>query len=198
MKNVFCIGPNKTGTTSLKQACNLLGIQNAHSSEPFSFLRSILHNINSGKKILHRFKVPGFFADIWCPRPSTGVISYYTSFQFKKYVIKKVAEEYPDTIFINNRRLLNTWLDSRERHVKAPKPDWYWNQPMRWEEVDRKSWFDEWWEMENGYLPLFREMGIPYHEIDVCDGDGWEELCRILDCPVPDLPFPRENEGAGK
>jgi hypothetical protein len=41
-------------------------------------------------------------------------------------------------------------------------------------------------------------MGLPYNEIDVCNGDGWEELCRILDCPIPDLPFPRENEGAGK
>jgi hypothetical protein len=24
--------------------------------------------------------------------------------------------------------------------------------------------------------------------------DGWEPLCKILDCPVPDEPFPRAND----
>ncbi len=24
-------------------------------------------------------------------------------------------------------------------------------------------------------------------------GDGWENLCRFLDKPVPDTPFPRSN-----
>jgi sulfotransferase family protein len=27
-------------------------------------------------------------------------------------------------------------------------------------------------------------------------GDGWEPLCRFLDCPVPDTPFPRANSTA--
>lgn len=27
-------------------------------------------------------------------------------------------------------------------------------------------------------------------------GDGWEPLCRALDVPVPDLPFPHENSTA--
>jgi hypothetical protein len=25
--------------------------------------------------------------------------------------------------------------------------------------------------------------------------DGWEPLCKILDCPVPDEPFPHANKG---
>lgn len=25
--------------------------------------------------------------------------------------------------------------------------------------------------------------------------DGWEPLCKILDCPVPDEPFPHVNDG---
>ena len=24
--------------------------------------------------------------------------------------------------------------------------------------------------------------------------DGWEPLCKILDCPVPDEPFPHAND----
>jgi hypothetical protein len=24
--------------------------------------------------------------------------------------------------------------------------------------------------------------------------DGWEPLCKILGCPVPDIPFPHSNE----
>lgn len=24
--------------------------------------------------------------------------------------------------------------------------------------------------------------------------DGWEPLCKILNCPVPDEPFPRAND----
>jgi len=26
--------------------------------------------------------------------------------------------------------------------------------------------------------------------------DGWEPLCRVLDVPVPDAPFPRSNSGS--
>lgn len=25
-------------------------------------------------------------------------------------------------------------------------------------------------------------------------GDGWERFCRFLDLPLPDLPFPHEND----
>ena len=28
-------------------------------------------------------------------------------------------------------------------------------------------------------------------------GDGWEQLCKFLDKPVPEIPYPREN-AAGK
>ena len=27
-------------------------------------------------------------------------------------------------------------------------------------------------------------------------GDGWEPLCRLLDCPVPGAPYPRTNSTA--
>lgn len=36
------------------------------------------------------------------------------------------------------------------------------------------------------------------HDLAVVDwesGDGWPELCRLLGCDPPDLPFPRENVG---
>jgi hypothetical protein len=26
--------------------------------------------------------------------------------------------------------------------------------------------------------------------------DGWEPLCRALDLPVPEVPFPHKNKGA--
>jgi len=33
--------------------------------------------------------------------------------------------------------------------------------------------------------------------LDICGGDGWDELCAFLGRPVPDAPFPRQNVGAG-
>lgn len=195
MKNVFCIGPNKTGTTSLKKACGILGIPNSHSSEPFSFTKKVVQNMNYGDKVLDGFRTPGFFADVWCPRPSTGVPTYLMSIEWKLKLINMISIQYPDTVFINNRRFLNEWLKSRERHVKAPKPDWYWKQKVRWEKVDKKEWTKEWWEMEHEFFPFFINHEITYHEINVCGGDGWEELCAILNEPIPDTPFPRENEG---
>lgn len=30
--------------------------------------------------------------------------------------------------------------------------------------------------------------------IGVPAGEGWEKLAPFLDCPIPDVPFPRENQ----
>jgi hypothetical protein len=31
-------------------------------------------------------------------------------------------------------------------------------------------------------------------EMRICEGEGWERLCPFLGKPIPDVPFPRENE----
>ena len=32
-------------------------------------------------------------------------------------------------------------------------------------------------------------------EFSIEEGDGWEKLCRFLDKPVPNVPFPHKNKG---
>ena len=41
----------------------------------------------------------------------------------------------------------------------------------------------------------FERKGRELLVMDICAGDGWDELCSFLGVPVPDVAFPVENVG---
>ncbi len=41
----------------------------------------------------------------------------------------------------------------------------------------------------------FRDRPEDLLVMNVFEGDGWEQLCRFLDRPVPDVPFPNVKPG---
>ena len=43
----------------------------------------------------------------------------------------------------------------------------------------------------------FRDRPDDLLVMDICAGDGWEQLCRFLEQQTPNLPFPRENVRRG-
>jgi hypothetical protein len=38
--------------------------------------------------------------------------------------------------------------------------------------------------------------GAPFIEMCLDDGDGWPKLCALLECDIPDQPFPHANTAA--
>lgn len=53
-----------------------------------------------------------------------------------------------------------------------------------------------WTAAYEGWAQSVRASVEPGRLIEWQPGDGWTPLCRALDLPVPDLPFPHENSSA--
>src|SRR6056297_2644862 len=99
---IFNIGFNKSGTTSLTEAMNILGYKSIHYNKDNEFIYDLINNNRkNNKKLLDGLEGFDFFAD----------------FQGMKFY-KELDKQYPGSKFILTIRELNSWLDSRERHVK--------------------------------------------------------------------------------
>lgn len=111
---IFCIGLNKTGTSSLHFAFKQLGISSLHWAPddiPFDqqrvqareIVRYFSQNIREGLPAV------GNFAESYQAFSDIGVLSHY---------FERLDESYKDSKFIYTDRDLESWLDSREKHVK--------------------------------------------------------------------------------
>jgi hypothetical protein len=131
MERVFCIGLNKTGTSSLHRALNELGYKSVHAktNDGISIKEKIENNFNQGKGIISGLENYTAFLD-W-DRDETSHL-----------IFKEFYKQYPNSKFILNTRELNGWLDSREKHVlrnqkkKRDNPD----KKISRLEINRKEW----------------------------------------------------------
>ena len=130
-KKVFCIGLNKTGTSSLHEAFKILGLKSIHfvDGKNINIKEIILDNYLKGNDILKGLEEYDAFSD-WDKAPYT--VDIYKEFD----------KQYPNSKFILNTRDLNCWLDSREKHVRRNriiklKHPW---EGSSWLKIDRKAW----------------------------------------------------------
>ncbi len=185
MNKIFCIGPNKTGTTSLHAAFEILGIRSAHFRCEHGNIKDIIEgNYLSERPLLTSIDDFDAYSDWNRPR---------TNWYFKLF-----DTQYPGSKFILNTRDLESWMRSREHHVgrysnlaerRAQNPD------STWLNIDREAWTREWNELHHEVREYFADRNPDLLTLDVVAGDGWEKLCPFLGLPTPDLPFPSENAG---
>ena len=128
---VFCIGLNKTGTSSIHAAFRILGLKSVHYQDETgaSIKDMILDNFLAGRYILQGIEGYDAYSD-WDKAPHTID------------VFKEFDRQCPGSKFIVNTRELEAWLSSRERHVqrqqqeKRRHPD----RDVPWLHVDREGW----------------------------------------------------------
>ena len=181
---VFCIGLNKTGTTSLHLALEKLGYNSVHyEDDQGNNIKEIIQdNFLKGKNILEGLEHYDAFTD-WDNSSNTVEI------------FKEFDRQYPNSKFILNTRDLESWLDSRERHVLKNQqtvrdiPD----SGLTWLEVDREGWTQHFKEHHREAKEHFKGRPDDLLVIDVVNGDGWEKLCPFLGVPIPRSPFPKRN-----
>ncbi|WP_434036019.1 sulfotransferase family protein [Formosa sp. 4Alg 33] len=186
---VFCIGLNKTGTSSLHEAFNILGLKSVHYKDDHGndIKEIILNNYLSGHDILKGLEAYDAFSD-------------WDQEQYTIEIFKAFNEQYPGSKFILNTRDLKGWLDSREKHVKNnqikkrkdPQAD------IVWLDIDREAWetqFKKHYQEANAY---FKGRTDNFLVFDVINGDGWETLCPFLNVPIPNVPFPKKNVASDK
>lgn len=182
MNKVFAIGLNKTGTTSLHRAFQLLGLRSAHYwTEEGRLGEIIATNAREGRPLLTGLESYEALTD-WVDR-------------FTAPLFARLDEQYPDSRFVLTVRDLDSWLASRERHVKrmsniAELQRRYPDNP--WYNLDLGAWRTQYREHYAAVRSYF-EGRDNLLELDLIRDARWPELCSFLGLPVPKVPFPFEN-----
>jgi hypothetical protein len=184
-QKVFGLGLSKTGTSSLSEALNQLGIKTIH----YPYDEVTFNELRSGNYRLTLMKE-------WQGAVDISVAPFYA----------QLDKAFPESKFILTVRDKESWLKSCEQHWLLMR-EWLENFPEleRFQEFigavtygvmdfnrDRFSWaYDSHVESVRKY---FKKRKKDFLEIDICNGEGWEKLCKFLGCEVPNQPFPRANE----
>jgi hypothetical protein len=174
---VFGIGLNKTGTRSLHDALEVLGLRSLHWGGP-EVRVAVERALREGRPPLEDIDDVDAYSDI---------LALSTSFDV-------LDRAYPGSKFILTVRELGEWLDSRRRHVEA-------NVARRasgeysgtFLTVDIEGWTAEREAHHARVRAYFANRPDDLLVIDIPAGEGWERLCPFLDLAIPDVPFPRRG-----
>ena len=167
---------NRTGTTSLGRAFTSLGLRN-RSYDPKSF---------------HRFRSDGVAA-LW------ETIDGWDSFEDFPWMLvyEETAERYPDARFVlTTRASSDVWFDSLCRHAlkRGPLDDVDVHVFGSGVPQGNRNRFIKVYEDHNQAVrTFFKDRGQNFLEVCWERGDGWPELCGLLQREAPTEPFPHLN-----
>jgi Sulfotransferase domain len=174
---VFCIGLNKTGTSSFHAAMEILGLNSLHWGGP-AIRRAVEAALHEGRPLLsHLDPAIDALSDV------EPVSKHFDA----------LDEQYPRSSFVLTVRPVDEWIDSRRRHVERnlarQEAGEYHGSFLV---VDEDGWRNEWHSHVDRARRYFA--GRPeFLEVDLTGGVGWEPLCKLLDLPEPSVPFPWAN-----
>jgi hypothetical protein len=182
---LFCIGLSKTGTRSLHDALQILGLRSVHWGGPDlqtavqrgpEIREAVERSLREGRPLLTDLDDADAYSDIHALSTNFDVLD----------------RQYPGSKFILTVREPEEWLDSRRRHVEANIA-----RKARGEyggtflTVDIDGWRAEAIEHEQHVRAHFAGRPGDLLVLDIAAGDGWERLCPFLGLPLPTEPFPR-------
>jgi hypothetical protein len=178
---VFGIGLNKTGTSSLHEALRILGYRSLHWGGPQA--RALVRKaMEEGKPMLH-YLDPDLEAVL--------------DLEEVTYNFGLADAQYPGARFILTVRDLESWVESRRRHVESnrrAKAAGKYSGPFL--EIDVDAWVADYRAHIERVRDHFRGRPSELLEIDLAAGDGWEPLCEFLGHEIPGVPFPAQNRYA--
>lgn len=170
---VFCVGFQKTGTTSLQYALSQLGyrvagIFPAKDLEEFDGVRDRALAL-----------APGFDAFADNPWP---------------ILFEELDAAFPASKFILTTRDPDRWYASActhfgKRSSRMRELIYGAGSPFEHEQAYK----DRLIRHAQDVRSHFADRGADFMEFNVAEGDGWDKLCGFLDKPVPRRDFPRLN-----
>ena len=171
---VFCIGFHKTGTTSLGAAlsrlgyrvCGAFGVRDPCIAERAQAL---------AEDHLHRF-------DAFQDNPWPILYRY-------------LDRRYPDSKFILTVRDPDQWIASACRHFgtqDTPMRAWIYGagHPVGHEQTYKRVFTEH----NKAVRRHFSNRPDDLLVMNLTQGHGWPELCRFLNLPAPNEPFPKLNQ----
>ncbi len=177
---IFCVGMNKTGTTSLMHALGALGV-----GEVAPRGRRL---VRLAVRILRHYdyepalREPGPHR-IYKDRP-WNVWDMY----------RRLDQRFPGSRFILSVREPEAWWRSVERWLAVTKP-WMaelYRLHLRAPDLSKEA-FLRGYEQHNRDVRGYFAGRDEFLELDVTAGLGWQPLCAFLGCAAPSSPFPHTN-----
>jgi Sulfotransferase domain len=184
-QKVFGLGLSKTGTSSLGEALNQLGIRTIH----YPFDARTYAELTGGVYRLSLLEEYQAVVDI-------PVAPFYP----------QLDACYPGSKFILTVRDREAWLRSAELHWQLMEQWWdRFPEFRRFQEFIGAAVYgtlrfhrDRFAYVYDTHLrnvrEYFRDRPDDLLSLDVCGGEGWAPLCRFLGLPNPGGPFPHANE----
>lgn len=176
---VFCIGLNKTATTSVHTALTTLGYRSLHWGGPEA-RRAVRRAMAEGLPLLTHVD----------PEPEA-----VSDLEEVTHNFELADRQYAQSRFVLTVRDLEAWLDSRRRHVEHNRRERDAGRYRgRFLDVDLDAWAAERRRHHARVQAYFARRPDDLLVWDVAADPRWEPLCEFLGHPVPPRPFPHENE----
>ena len=174
---VICIGWHKTGTSTLGDALIMLG---------YNVLGS---RLDLAEDLLKSNK-----------ETALNVASSYDALQDVPWaaLYKDLDTAFPNSKFIFTFREEDSWLKSAVHHfgkneVKRKIFKWLYGYSSI---IGHEEAFKQRYRKHNEeVLAYFKNRTDDFLIMDLSQGDGWEKLCKFLNKPIPQKPFPHSNKG---
>jgi hypothetical protein len=208
MNRVFCIGLSRTGTTSLCEALNMLGINTIHYP---SILFAYPEVINSQTKFIPQRKI-SFYGNIQLKKELKALNKKNPSSFLDKYMgfgdlpipllYKELDKRFPGSKFIFTTRNEEKWLNSMKWMFQEGRIIWKWGRID--DEILHQTYGTICYEKEK-LLARFRE----YHDevlmyfakrpedlllLNIDDNKiEFKDICPFLNLKTPNENFPSVN-----
>jgi hypothetical protein len=182
-QKVLGLGLGRTGTKSLCEALNYLGIKTIHFPGPLT--KADLISGNAHFAILNQYQG----------------IANGTALPYRQ-----IDGLYPGSKFILTIRDSKEWLESKKRLIAFVKENWASFSQMSREskrliseniygsfEFDETGWLGSYEHHVEGVLEYFKYRQADLLVMNILLGEGWEKLCSFLGLPEPLEPFPNTN-----
>lgn len=185
MSKVFAIGFHKTGTTSLGAALTFLRYRVCHGARPL-------------RRAFGQARMMGLLRQGQYD-PLFDAVQEFEAFEdipwFTMYA--ELDRRFPGSRFILTRRDERLWIASASRYfgdTTSELREWLYGTGSP--AGNERAWLERYRRHEADALQYFQDRPGDLLVVNWEEGDGWPELCRFLDRPMPVGPFPHLNKRA--
>ena len=175
---IFGIGLSKTGTTSLANALLILGFKTKDNMGVTRYAKGDLASVDLD--VIENYDA----------HTDTPIPSFY----------RELDAKFPGSKFILTVRGTEAWLRSCKKQFTQRFAQVQTDAHKRlFLDIYGSDVFDEqrfasgYQRFVDGVHEYFRNRPSDLLVMDVSSGEGWDKLCRFLDRPLPDVPFPKAN-----